>query len=471
MRPSVSIIIPVYNVEKYLTECLDSVLNQTIPFDEIIIVNDGSTDSSEEICLSYKLKNPELVLIKQKNAGLSVARNTGLEIAKGDYIVFLDSDDLISSKMCETIKLVLEKNGFLDVVYYAADFIKEIPIAFPEDGYGRNSEMAGVVLNGFHSLRKLFPEYYQMSVCMSAYRNMFLKNNNIRFIKDILYEDRFFSLRVITEAEAVIYVTDKLYVRRFRADSIVTSPSARKKIEDVIYGHKAEWNYISNNLKWQNCKALTQYYVLCGSYMAFQNNVSSLNEAEERKTYVLTFLNRWLSYFDIHIMTINELTFLVYLLKKIEKDKNMLSMIRDFETENDLYQYESNVKGLLINKCREKLANLPLKDKVRVGIYGIGQHTKCMLNLYQDMLGKIESDLYFIVSQNAGRMEQNVRKIKHIEDLYPDTAYIIVSSKIYQTEMCKKLDQVRFDSKKVVVLYGANDAVDFAIIHEVLETA
>ena len=99
----ISIIIPVYNVEKYLKTCLDSVINQTYQNLEIILVNDGSTDNSGKICEEYKRTNSRIILIHKKNEGLSAARNTGLGIATGEYISFLDSDDYISNDMLETL--------------------------------------------------------------------------------------------------------------------------------------------------------------------------------------------------------------------------------------------------------------------------------------------------------------------------------------------------------------------------------
>ena len=93
--PKISVIIPVYNVEKYLRECLDSLLNQTFKDIEIICVNDGSTDGSLNILNEYASKDSRFIIINQNNQGLSAARNNGLNVAKGDYVAFLDSDDYI----------------------------------------------------------------------------------------------------------------------------------------------------------------------------------------------------------------------------------------------------------------------------------------------------------------------------------------------------------------------------------------
>ena len=165
MENRISVIIPVYNVRKYIEKCLDSILNQTVPFDEIIVVNDGSTDGSEIVCRKYQSAHPGIILIEQKNLGLSEARNRGMKRATGDYIVFVDSDDWVSDCMCETIKSIVADRD-LDVVYYAAQIVKETPVKISSEAYARDEETSGIVMNGFDSLIKLFPSYYQMSVCM-----------------------------------------------------------------------------------------------------------------------------------------------------------------------------------------------------------------------------------------------------------------------------------------------------------------
>ena len=101
--PKISIIVPVYNVENYVSKCLDSIINQSYKNLEIIIINDGSTDKSGEICEYYSAKDDRMVLIHQKNQGVSMARNNALDIAAGDYIGFIDSDDWIAPDMYSTL--------------------------------------------------------------------------------------------------------------------------------------------------------------------------------------------------------------------------------------------------------------------------------------------------------------------------------------------------------------------------------
>ena len=103
ISPKVSIIVPIYNVEKYLRQCLDSIVNQTLKDIEIILVDDGSTDSCPSICDEYASKDKRIIVIHKENAGLGAAYNTGLDIAKGDYIGFVESDDFIELNMYEEL--------------------------------------------------------------------------------------------------------------------------------------------------------------------------------------------------------------------------------------------------------------------------------------------------------------------------------------------------------------------------------
>ena len=119
MQKMVSVIIPVYNVEKYLEEALESVINQTLKDIEIIIINDGSTDRSLEIAKGYALKDKRIKIIDQKNQGLSVARNRGIENAKGKYIYFMDSDDYIALETLEVCYKKCEEYE-LEMIYFVA---------------------------------------------------------------------------------------------------------------------------------------------------------------------------------------------------------------------------------------------------------------------------------------------------------------------------------------------------------------
>jgi len=122
--PAVSVIIPVYKVEEYLRECLDSVVNQTLDNIEIICVDDGSPDHSADIVLEYTEKYPNVKLIRKENGGLSSARNAGLDVATGEYVYFLDSDDYIEPDMLLNLLNLAEQNN-LEIIYFNTNLVFE----------------------------------------------------------------------------------------------------------------------------------------------------------------------------------------------------------------------------------------------------------------------------------------------------------------------------------------------------------
>lgn len=466
MQKTISIIIPVYNVKAYISDCLDSILNQSQPFDEIIVVNDGSTDGGDILCREYQAAHPEIILIEQENRGLSEARNSGMRRATGDYIVFVDADDWVSEKASETIKNKVAGEN-VDVLYYASEIVKETSVKISAEGYARDSESANVVMNGFDSLKKLFPNGYQMSACMAAYRRSFLEEAGINFIKDILYEDRFFSLRVITEAEKVIYITDKLYIRRFRASSIIMSPASRKKICDVMYGHQKEWEYIRNSGKWQKEKKLTQYYALCSAIMAYQKDVSSEETQEQREEYLVVFFKEWLNYFALDSMGINELCELLLMVRRAA-ESGRRELLDLFEAYGGIGNYQGQIRNILLEKCKEKLVGIPFGEKKRIGIYGAGAHTESLFQLYRNLVGEIAAGITLIVSNERDVDPENSIAMEALNVVSDNRDIYIISSKVYQEEMYQNLRERMIPEQKICRLYGKHDAVDCVMIDKAL---
>jgi glycosyltransferase involved in cell wall biosynthesis len=193
-----SVIIPVYNVKKFLNRCVDSVLNQTYPNLEVIIINDGSSDGSELICASYSTKY-NITVINQKNAGQAIARNVGLKIAKGYYIAFLDSDDYIEPDMYqELIKIIKEEN---------------IDIAACSSLY--EDESSNVLIKEKHTYNKKFINKYDLIGDMYGNRNarselwnkVFKKTaiGNTAFKSGQKYEEVYFNREVFLNSNGCVF--------------------------------------------------------------------------------------------------------------------------------------------------------------------------------------------------------------------------------------------------------------------------
>ena len=187
MNHLISVIVPIYNVEKYLNRCIDSIINQTYTNLEIILINDGSTDNSKRICETYCNKDSRVVLINQANSGSSIARNTGLDQANGDIISFIDSDDYIDNSMFEKMLNLLVEHQ-LDVVEIAPNVKKKT--------YIPNSTF--VVENNIESTQRIISK-----TCFSVWRRIYRKEivENMRFIPKIIHQDVFFTIDILNKIE------------------------------------------------------------------------------------------------------------------------------------------------------------------------------------------------------------------------------------------------------------------------------
>ncbi len=222
----ISVIIPVYNVEKYLRECVDSVLCQTYQNVEIILVNDGSTDSSGEICDEYVEKDERVTVIHQKNGGPSITRNTGLENANGKYIYFLDSDDYIENNALELLVNTAESNN-ADLVFFDARSFSDDG-ADIKQGYVVKGDYEAE--NGYNVLTKLHNNKdYHCAIYLLFIKHQLLIDNKISFLESAYCsEDMLFTYQVYCSAQKAVQCKNTLYHRRYRSGSIVTSKKSQR---------------------------------------------------------------------------------------------------------------------------------------------------------------------------------------------------------------------------------------------------
>lgn len=246
----ISLIIPIYNVGEYLQQCLESVSAQSIIDEcEIILVNDGSTDNSLQICEQFAASNNNVVVVTQENAGLSEARNTGKRLAKGNYVYFLDSDDWLGDKALEILLDFAVKNH-CDIVqanhFYAYE--DRCLCVSPVDGsvvYSRDEAMDQLVQN----------KYIHNFAWGKLYRRDIV--DGIDFRPNVYFEDSFWMHYVIDKGSKIGVVNKPLYYYRQRSSSI--SGSFTIKNFDLIKGNLERLAFISNNypnLKKKLCKSI-----------------------------------------------------------------------------------------------------------------------------------------------------------------------------------------------------------------------
>lgn len=219
VKPKISVIVPVYKVEKYIHECVDSILGQTYHNLEIILVDDGSPDNCGQICDEYAKKDPRIKVIHQQNQGLSMARNNGIEIASGDYIGFVDSDDHILPKMYQAMLSAMLENGAQmaecgqqkgDRTFFEQDDSKVYVETF-------DKAVERVIHPGFYNvMNKLYS------------RELIGK---IRYKKDVLYEDVLFNSQIWKKVKKIVFLPMAHYIYSQEGESIIRSSYNKRKMD------------------------------------------------------------------------------------------------------------------------------------------------------------------------------------------------------------------------------------------------
>lgn len=229
-KAAVSVIVPIYNVENYLEACLSSLERQTLHSIEIILVDDGSTDGSRAIAQKFTIKNDNWILIDRKNGGLSAARNSGLALASGEYVYFLDSDDFLADNALEVLyKKSLQDN--LDVLKFSAYTFGDGSAEYQwtsKDGYKYKGIYPGIysgldVLDLFFKNGDIFP-----SCCLIFTKRALIVQNRLQFYEGIIHEDELFHYQLLAFANQVGILNEPLYYRRIRPGSITQTPNRVK---------------------------------------------------------------------------------------------------------------------------------------------------------------------------------------------------------------------------------------------------
>ena len=213
----VSIIIPVYNIKDYVADCIESVISQDYRNLQIIIVDDGSSDGSEDICDEYALKDDRIVVIHKTNEGLSSARNAGINVADGEYIYFLDGDDSLTPDAISILVNEIEK-GVYDAVMFEAVKSDEDSIGTEQGYFEKNNDYTAI-----HDGKKLFAELKQNNEYTCCPVLFFIRRASLSIqFEDIIHEDELFTPEFLYSIKNISYIPKQLYIRRIRPDSITT---------------------------------------------------------------------------------------------------------------------------------------------------------------------------------------------------------------------------------------------------------
>lgn len=223
MKDLISIIVPIYNVEAYIDRCVESLVKQTYSNIEIILVDDGSTDRSVEKCEKWLKQDSRIKIVQRSNGGAAAARNTGLEQAQGEYVMFVDSDDYVSYTICEKLyEKIKEEQADIAICR-----MKKIE---PTREYAtRPFEYDGsqMIFTNIEALKEYFLDKIDCGPCHKLFSRK--KLGNLRFPEGVINEDFVFVYKALFQAQKIIFVEDILYYYCFRENSVTSSKFDRRQ--------------------------------------------------------------------------------------------------------------------------------------------------------------------------------------------------------------------------------------------------
>lgn len=416
----ISVVIPIYNTEKYIEECIISVLNQTFDNIEVIAINDGSNDNSIKVLYELQRDYNDLIIIDRDNGGLGSARNEGLKVATGKYVYFIDSDDYIDPETLQCCYVYLEENQ-LDMVVFEGDIFGDINGRNPDlYHYSKRGKYDRAPMLGYDFIESNYRYIQLLNIPMIVFRRDFLVSNNLLFIEGILHEDVEFYYRLMLFNPYMQLLENKFYHRRYRDNSIMTSDYDRRNADDLlkIYGFISD--YDSKDLKkiynWAVIKGLNSLVSNC-----INNKVV---DAEDIYQGILTIYNHIFSY--------------------------------QIDVQNALYLYigyrhlatlgiECNIPYEVSNSVASLMKHLSdvlgIHNSITIGIYGTGKFSNDFMDVFYEYIDTSQIRIVYINSTVRtdeeffrGEMVHNVSEVLEKLDV------ILVLTELYENDILSTLD-------------------------------
>ncbi|MBR6162798.1 glycosyltransferase [bacterium] len=292
----VSVILPIYNVGKYLVQCLNSLISQTLYDIEIICVNDGSTDNCYDILESYKKKDARIKVIHKENEGTGVARNTGLKAATGECIAFVDPDDWIKENMLERLYNLLKEKE-LDIAMCMPDGYNEKEQKMEAFPYFVEENFKNIPTDKIFNWRDLSPFSYPMCVWNKLYLRKFLTDNHIDFAEKVDFEDHKVIFGALFHAKRIFFIPEKLYVYRFNREGSILSDNNKRLMDrmkmfdyvEQIMKDTGAYEVLKNELLLYQVHDLLYYYSMIKPefkeeyFTQMRDNISKMNLNDEEK--------------------------------------------------------------------------------------------------------------------------------------------------------------------------------------------
>lgn len=460
-----SIIVPVYNVESYLKECLESIVSQNLTSYEVIMINDGSTDKSRNICELYCNRYKNFHLINQSNHGLPYSRNAGFRIAHGDYIWNLDSDDYINGKsyLQEAVNYIKEKK--LEVLMFDAKaFIEEnCNYKFNVHVYERGRYISEKKeFTGKEFLDIYYPMgKYNSSSCLYLLSREFILKNELYQLSSLRFnEDDEFTFRLLMKAKKVQYINLQILSRRVHDDSITTSKVNKRKckcmllilwrIKQIV---KKEKKDLSDHQKMIISSLLMNYFT-------FSIELFSMLNGREGQKYINFICKKFFYELDklTMIRNVDVIKCIIDSIQIINKHKlNALELERNIKKVYNLDTSNDVIDDLIQEKNKQiKLivSNIGFNDATKIiGIYGIGSYSKNMIEFYKKNIGEIKCKIIFIDSYKKSNDETFMnREIINVKDINKYSMDTVVICSTFEREILNNL--IKFNFKENIFSFN-----------------
>lgn len=350
--PKVSILVPIYNVEIYLNNCLDSLINQTMQDIEIICINDGSTDGSLKILKEYAQKDSRIKLIDKENSGYGASMNIGLDKATGEYIGIVEPDDFANTKMYEALYNLAVKK---DAEIVKSDYFFYTTKNNLSRKAGKISFLEANKVTDVKKLKKLLK--MAPSIWSAIYKREFLNQNNIRFLETAgaSYQDTSFSFKALTLAQRIV-LTDKAYLN-YRQDNENSSVKSKTKVDLICKEYDEITDFLNKNPK---IKEYTNTQKLMKQYAGYMWNLKRIDE-QFRPEFIEIFAKTFKKYSEADEIT-NEFYKKV---KKPEFELLLSDKIAFFKYINEVIEAENK------NNKRRKLFSVRINfSRVSIVLFG-----------------------------------------------------------------------------------------------------
>ena len=398
----VSVVIPVYNVEDYLVECLDSIVNQTLKDIEIICINDGSTDKSLDILNEYAKKDSRFKIFSQENGGHAVATNKGIEIAKGEYLYLMDSDDIlkVQTALEDTYNLAEEKNVDF-VLFQAINYYMDTNELVKKENYSMN-KLADFVGDKVFNWEDIKDYIFTITVTpwSKLYNRKFIEECGAKFPEGLVFEDNVFFWEVLFSAKRIVFYREHLFVRRWHSSSFTISGGSQ--FIDSIEVLRLVWDVFKKFGTFEEFEDKLYHQRISVGYMRF-----NLIRYEFKNQYLLALKD---SFEDIK----NEKNFNIMFENLSERDKAIFNFAVSSSTPEEFSSNMEDFDFRSIRRMSNRDLNKPIKVSILMPVYNLENYLERSIDsIVAQTLDDIE-----LVCVNDGSTDNSLEVLKEFEEKY-----------------------------------------------------